>query len=312
MYKRALVAGSPGTRSHLRRSLVWMAAAVVVLVALLGSSALVLATSNNGDVKINLATDSTGGPENDPHVCTFFLSGTNFDPSQAGYWDIETQPPTGNGALVLSGSYLADSQGYWESVDFTLAGGHYKLDWQGTGSSTDGTQVKHKVFWVDCGGTTTTTVTTTQTVPTTVTNVVTTTATTTQTVPTTVTTTVGSEQVVTTTVTDPGTTVTVGGPASTVTLPGSTVTVTGQATTETVNHTKTITKTESGNVLGITGGPPPTGGVAGATGAPSLPPTSTAGDTQGGGASTSLVLLLLSLGALVLTVSAPVAKRIRR
>ncbi len=67
-------------------------------------------------------------------------------------------------------------------------------------------------------------------------------------------------------------------------------------------------------VSGITGGPTSTTGqVKGVTGKPSLPPTTTAGsDTQGGGAPTSLLLLILAGSVLGLTAVVPVARRLGR
>ncbi len=104
---------------------------------------------NNGDVKINAAPgDIYGGPENDPHVCKFFVSGTNFDSGQQQTWWIEGWDPTYPAHPVVKGpfTYTANSQGYWQSPVYGLPNGHYRLDWNGRNDQ----NVKHKMFWVSC------------------------------------------------------------------------------------------------------------------------------------------------------------------
>ena len=118
--------------------------------ALSASVALASPPGNNGTVKIHDgATDSEPIIKNEPHVCTFHLHFFFADPSQSGDWWIRDWPPTGDGSLVMSGSYDTNSSGedrVPDSGDLSLDPGHYKLFWQGD----EETHIKHKVFWVDC------------------------------------------------------------------------------------------------------------------------------------------------------------------
>jgi len=122
---------------------------------------------NNGTVKIHDTWNSEPAPSemrNEPHVgCQFHIHGYNFDAGQDGDWWIIEWPPTGDGEppAAASGDYLADSNGVFEvNVSLTSDSGHnqgdhFKLFVEGeNGEAKDGTlettEVKHKVFWVDC------------------------------------------------------------------------------------------------------------------------------------------------------------------
>lgn len=128
---------------------------------------------NNGTVKIHDGSGADGEPSpvmrNEPHVgCVFHIHGFNFDGGQSGDWKILEWPPTGNGELAASGDYSANSNGeFEEDVDLTAyvaahpsghnQGNHFKLFVEGeNGTANDGTfettEVKHKVFWVECPG----------------------------------------------------------------------------------------------------------------------------------------------------------------
>lgn len=117
---------------------------------------------NNGDVKIHDTTTAVEDHRNEPHVCTFYIDGFNFDGGSSGSWRIEGWAPTGSG-VVRTGTWgPADEKGNWHSVSMTLANGHYKLFFKQTRPVTPGGE-KQKVFWVECanakptvGGTTTT------------------------------------------------------------------------------------------------------------------------------------------------------------
>src|SRR2546423_4171609 len=132
-------------------------AAILLAIGLIGSLAVpALAqtdpSGNNGTVKVH-----DGGLEpspeirNQPHVCTFQLHFFFADAAQAGTWWIRSWPPTGSGAVVLSGTYLTDANGEFrtpaEPGAYDLPDGHYKVFWEGRST----TNVKHKVFWVSCG-----------------------------------------------------------------------------------------------------------------------------------------------------------------
>jgi hypothetical protein len=124
---------------------------------------------NNGTVKIHDTIGEEPSPvmRNEPHVgCQFHIHGFNFDPGQDGDWWILEWPPTGDGELAADDWYLADSNGEFEEpVDLTAyiaahpsdhnQGNHFKLFVEGeNGEPNDGiletTEVKHKVFWVEC------------------------------------------------------------------------------------------------------------------------------------------------------------------
>jgi len=128
--------------------------AVIGLVFALALPAFADAPGNNGTVKIH-----EGGTEdepivaNEPHVCTFHLHFFFGDDVQAGDWEIQSWPPTGDGTVVLSGSY--DATGGEDRVPdepgtFSLPNGHYKLFWDGAVNPGGQLEIKHKVFWVDC------------------------------------------------------------------------------------------------------------------------------------------------------------------
>jgi len=142
---------------------------------------------NNGTVKINDVALTGGAQANDPHVgCTFNVAFFNFDASASASVSFAAHPPTGTSGL-LSDSFALDADGADSSVDgvrtYNLAtalvgnfdphpnqGYHVKLTVNATGSQ--GADVKHKVFWVECAQQTTTlsptTTTTAATTPTTV------------------------------------------------------------------------------------------------------------------------------------------------
>ncbi len=109
---------------------------------------------NNGTVKIHDGgTEPSPEVRNQPHVCTFHLHFFFADAEQAGAWWIRSWSPTGDGATVLTGTYLTDANGEYrtpaEPGAYTLPDGHYKLFWEGRSSS----NIKHKVFWVRCAAT---------------------------------------------------------------------------------------------------------------------------------------------------------------
>jgi hypothetical protein len=136
---------------HARARTIWAALlGVTAAFALSASVALAAPPGNNGTVKIHDgATDSEPVINNEPHVCTFHLHFFFADPFQSGDWWIREWPPTGDGSVVMSGTYDTDPSGEDRvptSGSFGLDPGHYKLLWQGDESNL----IKHKVFWVGC------------------------------------------------------------------------------------------------------------------------------------------------------------------
>lgn len=115
----------------------------------------------NGTIKVH-AGDLEDEPirANEPHVgCSFHIHGFGFDSSATGTWRIVTWPPTGDQSTVRwSGSWSADS-GAWRTglltattADMTDGRAHFKVFADQNGAPGG---EKHKVFWVECGATTT-------------------------------------------------------------------------------------------------------------------------------------------------------------
>jgi hypothetical protein len=137
--------------AHRRARTMWgVLLGLATAFALSASVALAAPPGNNGTVKIHDgATDSEPIIKNEPHVCSFHLHFFFADPFQSGEWWIRSWPPTGDGSLVLSGSYDTNSDGEdrWpKSGDTALPIGHYKLFWTGD----EDKLIKHKTFWTTC------------------------------------------------------------------------------------------------------------------------------------------------------------------
>ncbi|HEV8277531.1 MAG TPA: hypothetical protein VGQ26_17815 [Streptosporangiaceae bacterium] len=102
---------------------------------------------DNGTVKIHRSTTPVSDPRNEPHVCVFYLDAFGFDPGQSVSWQIKSWPPTGDRAVVSSGTLALGGNGGGFTGDMTLPNGHYKLYWNFTGEHGF---AKQKVFWVAC------------------------------------------------------------------------------------------------------------------------------------------------------------------
>ena len=109
---------------------------------------------NNGTVKVHDgATEPDPAVRNQPHVCTFHLDFFFGDAGQSGDWWIESWSPAGDRSEVLAGSYATDGSGGDRQPDagtYSLPNGHYKLYWEGDENPGGNTNLKHKVFWVEC------------------------------------------------------------------------------------------------------------------------------------------------------------------
>ena len=110
---------------------------------------------NNGDVKIHDTGTATEDHRNEPHVCNFYIDGFNFDGRSSGTWRIESWAPTGSGVKATNSWGPADANGNWHSNPITLPDGHYKLFAKQTSPLAPGGE-KQKVFWVECGPSSTT------------------------------------------------------------------------------------------------------------------------------------------------------------
>jgi len=151
-------------------AVVMIAASLLLYAAALSTPAAADPGGNNGDVKIHETGTAVADQRNEPHVCTFYIDGFNFDGGSSGTWHIEVWAPTGSGTVLSGTCGLADAEGNWHSATISSLGpGHYKLFFKQTNPATPGDD-KHKVFWVECaalsgpttggtetGGTTTTT-----------------------------------------------------------------------------------------------------------------------------------------------------------
>jgi len=153
-------------------ALVMIAASLLLYAVALSNQAAADPGGNNGDVKIHETGTAVADQRNEPHVCTFYIDGFNFDGGSSGTWRIEAWAPTSTLAGTSGTWGPADVHGNWHSGTITgLQPGHYKLFFKQTSPATPGDD-KHKVFWVECapaapitggtetGGTTNTTTTT--------------------------------------------------------------------------------------------------------------------------------------------------------
>jgi hypothetical protein len=102
---------------------------------------------DNGTVKIHRSGTPVTARANQPHVCGFYLDAFGFDPAQSVTWQIKSWPPTGDRAVVSSGTLTLDGSGNGFTSDMMLADGHYKLYWNFAGQHGF---AKQKVFWVKC------------------------------------------------------------------------------------------------------------------------------------------------------------------
>jgi LPXTG-motif cell wall-anchored protein len=130
------------------KSLLTVIAGFVLLFQAGGTVAWADDKGNNGDIKIHDASTAQADNRNEPHVCTFYIDGFNFDKSSSGMWRIERWSPTGSGQ-VAQDHWSADASGNWRSNTLSLPDGHYKAFAKQLSPMTSGGE-KQKVFWVEC------------------------------------------------------------------------------------------------------------------------------------------------------------------
>jgi LPXTG-motif cell wall-anchored protein len=124
------------------------AVCVVAAAALFAAPSAHATNGDNGTVKIHDASTGEELMKNEPHVCSFYLDGFQFDGAQEVDWRIEAIAPSSNkGETVKSGTLTLDAEGHGRTDDMTLPDGHYKLFWNFDGENGS---AKHKVFWTDC------------------------------------------------------------------------------------------------------------------------------------------------------------------
>ncbi len=121
--------------------------AAVMAALVIGPSALAAPGGNNGTVKVHEGhAEPSAEMRNEPHVFTFHLHFYFSDAGQAGDWVIDAQSPSDANPGILSGSYLSDASGEFQTVEMGLPIGHYTLNWDGRNDQ----NLKHKTFWVTC------------------------------------------------------------------------------------------------------------------------------------------------------------------
>jgi len=130
------------------KSLLTVIAGFVLLFQTGGTVAWADDKGNNGDIKIHDTGTAQADNRNEPHVCTFYIDGFNFDKNSMGSWRIERWSPTGSGQ-VAQDHWSADASGNWRSTPQSLPDGHYKAFAKQTTPMTSGGE-KQKVFWVEC------------------------------------------------------------------------------------------------------------------------------------------------------------------
>src|SRR2546423_11359789 len=101
-------------------ALVMIAASLLLYAVALSNQAAADPGGNNGDVKIHDTTTAVEDHRNEPHVCSFYIDGFNFDARSNGMWRIERHAPTGSG-VPTSGTWgPADGTGHLHSATTTI------------------------------------------------------------------------------------------------------------------------------------------------------------------------------------------------
>lgn len=128
---------------------------VAMMFAVLSSGVLQVAPAfatpagNNGTLKIMDAGSQSEFPDNEPKVCSWFYEGFYFDPTQAGYIEVDGQGQTTYGPVVVA-DVVAGADGYFKSGLQSLPDGHYKATLYEKPVGENGGKSKSKVFKVEC------------------------------------------------------------------------------------------------------------------------------------------------------------------
>jgi hypothetical protein len=132
--------------SPTRRALLGAGITTLALSLVLSIAPAFAKNTSAGSVKIHDVSTGTdyGDASNDPTVCTFTVVFDFPDGTQTGTWEIFKQDAGWN-ATDVSGTYDATASGTDETDPITLDAGHYKLEYQATGSNS----TKSKTFWID-------------------------------------------------------------------------------------------------------------------------------------------------------------------
>jgi hypothetical protein len=137
--------------SPTRRALLGAGIATLALSLALSIAPAWAKNTNAGTVKIHDVSTGTDYDDsvNDPTVCTFTIVFAFPDSDQTGTWDILQQDSGPWTSTGRSGTYDASGDGIDQTDPITLDAGHYKVEYQATGSHS----TKSKTFTVgdECG-----------------------------------------------------------------------------------------------------------------------------------------------------------------
>ncbi|MFD9246263.1 hypothetical protein ACFV0D_30930 [Streptomyces sp. NPDC059556] len=130
------------------RPLAATAAAVLTLggLALAGAPSAYAAPGDSGDIKVHSVGTPFGSQRDEPRVCRFYLSASDFETLQQVNWAISRQP-SANGPALSGQLTLAAGTGHTDPL--SLPSGQYRLSWTFQGQTV---VVRPKAFQVSCPG----------------------------------------------------------------------------------------------------------------------------------------------------------------
>lgn len=130
------------------RPLAATAAAVLTLggLALAGAPSAYAAPGDSGDIKVHSVGTPFGSQRDEPRVCRFYLSASDFETLPQVNWAISRQP-SANGPALSGQLTLAAGAGHTDPL--SLPSGQYRLSWTFRGQTV---VVRPKAFQVSCPG----------------------------------------------------------------------------------------------------------------------------------------------------------------
>ncbi|MFB7834237.1 hypothetical protein [Streptomyces sp. NPDC056056] len=130
------------------RPLAATAAAVLTLggLALAGAPSAYAAPGDSGDIKVHSVGTPFGSQRDEPRVCRFYLSASDFETLPQVNWAISRQP-SANGPALSGQLTLAAGAGHTDPL--SLPSGQYRLSWTFQGQTV---VVRPKAFQVSCPG----------------------------------------------------------------------------------------------------------------------------------------------------------------
>ncbi|OKJ53590.1 hypothetical protein AMK27_29925 [Streptomyces sp. CB02009] len=130
------------------RPLAATAAAVLTLggLALAGAPSAYAAPGDSGDIKVHSVGTPFGSQRDEPRVCRFYLSASDFETLPQVNWAISRQP-SANGPALSGQLTLVAGAGHTDPL--SLPSGQYRLSWTFQGQTV---VVRPKAFQVSCPG----------------------------------------------------------------------------------------------------------------------------------------------------------------